>query len=315
MCDVSVPSQPAPNLDINTQWTQTAVTVAGGNGGGEELNQLLTPRGVYVDNDDHTVYIPDYNNHRVMAWKPNESNGQVVAGGNGRGNRADQLSNPTDVILDRETDSLIISDFGNGRVVRWPRQNGTCGETLISDVGCYGLTMDDDGSLYVVDHNKDEVKRYRTAEIDGTVVAGGSKQGDRLDQLFCPTYAFVDRDQSVYVSDWNNHRVMKWMKNSKQGIVVAGGHGAGTSLTQLTQPCGVVVDGKGSVYVADCLNHRIMRWSENAQQGSVIIGDHGEGNQSNQLSYPTGLSLDREGNLYVSDYKNHRVQRFAIDRI
>jgi sugar lactone lactonase YvrE len=314
LCDVSVPWRRTPNLAVNTEWTQNAVTVAGGNGRGNELNQLFTPRGVCVDPEDHTVYIPDYNNHRIMAWKPNESTGQVLAGGNGRGNGADQLCNPTDVILDRETDSLIISDFGNGRVVRWPRQNGTRGETLISDVGCYGLTMDNDGSLYVVDHNKDEVKRYDIGETDGTVVAGGMKQGDHLDQLFCPTYAFVDRDQSLYVSDWNNHRVMKWMKNSKKGIVVAGGQGAGNGPAQLSQPCGVVVDGKGSVYVADCLNHRIVRWTENATQGSVIIGGNGAGNQSNQLCYPTGLALDREGNLYVSDYENHRVQRFSIDQ-
>ncbi len=48
-----------------------------------------------------------------MEWKKNAINGRIVAGGNGQGNRNDQLSCPTKVIVDRENDSLIISDHGN----------------------------------------------------------------------------------------------------------------------------------------------------------------------------------------------------------
>jgi hypothetical protein len=44
--------------------------------------------------------------------------GQVVAGGNGKGNRMDQLNKPTDVIVDKKTNSLIIADTENNRVVR-----------------------------------------------------------------------------------------------------------------------------------------------------------------------------------------------------
>jgi hypothetical protein len=47
----------------------------------------------------------------------------VVAGGNGAGHRTNQLILPTDVIVDQKTDSLIICDQGNGRVVRWSRRN------------------------------------------------------------------------------------------------------------------------------------------------------------------------------------------------
>ncbi|CAF4538189.1 unnamed protein product, partial [Rotaria magnacalcarata] len=75
--------------------------------------------------------------------------------------------------------------------------------------------------------------------------------GNRLDQLFYPTYAFVDRDHSLYVSECGSHRVMKWMEGAKQGIVVAGGQGQGNGLTQLSYPHGVVVDQLGTVYVAD----------------------------------------------------------------
>ncbi|CAF5193164.1 unnamed protein product, partial [Rotaria sp. Silwood1] len=103
----------------------------------------------------------------------------------------------------------------------------------------------ENGSLYVTDVGKNEVRRYRRGESQGTVVAGGNGSGNRLDQLYYPQYVFVDRDHSVYVSEWGNHRVMKWMEGAKQGIVVAGGQGKGNDLTQLSSPEGVVVDQLG----------------------------------------------------------------------
>ncbi|CAF3616912.1 unnamed protein product [Rotaria sp. Silwood1] len=300
------------NCDV--QWIQNGITVAGGNEQGKEINQLNYPYGLCVD-DDQTVYIADCNNHRIMEWKCGATTGRVVAGGNGSGNRLDQLSDPTDVIIDKERDSLIISDRGNRRVVRWPRQNGTNGETIISNIGCLSLTMDDDGFLYIVDYDKHNVKRFRMEEGRGTVVAGGNGPGNRLNQLSNPICVFVDQDHSVYVSDESNHRVMKWIKGAKQGIVVAGGQGSGNSLTQVSNARGVFVDQSGTIYVADYGNHRITGWSQGATEGRVVVGGNGRGSQSNQLSYPIGLSVDRQGNLYVSEYGNQRVQKFNVDNV
>ncbi|CAF5009562.1 unnamed protein product [Rotaria sp. Silwood1] len=238
--------------------------------------------------------------------------GQVVAGGNGQGSGTHQLSNPLDVIVDKETDSLIICDYSNKRVVRWPRRNGTSGETIISNINCQGLTMNENGSLYVVDNGKHEVRRYRRGESQGTGVAGGNGSGNHLDQLNDPQYVFVDRNNSVYVSEWGNDRVMKWVEGAKQGIVVAGGQGQGNGLTQLYGPQGVVVDELGTIYVADAGNDRIMRWTKGATQGSVIVGGNGRGGQSNQLNWPVGLSFDRHGNLYVVDNGNNRVQKLHM---
>jgi sugar lactone lactonase YvrE len=305
----------APAIDIhpNARWQQNGLTVAGGNGQDNGNNQLSYPCGLYID-DDQTIYIADLWNHRIIEWKWNATSGQVVAGGNEKGNEAHQLSNPRDVIVDKERDNLIICDHGNRRVVRWPRRNGTSGETIISNINCWGLTMDENGSLYVIDEGKHEVRRYRRGESQGTVVAGGNGNGNRLDQLSNPLYIFVDRDHSVYVSDYGNNRVMKWMEGAKEGIVVAGGQGQENSLRQLLYPQGVVVDQLDTVYVADYRNARIMRWMKGATQGNNIVGGNGEGEQSNELNGPFGLSFDRHGNLYVVDHGNHRVQKFNIDR-
>ncbi len=304
---------PAIHIHPKAKWQENGLTVAGGNGPGNGSNQLSIPWGLYVD-DDQTVYVADQSNHRIVEWKLGAASGQVVAGGNGQGSGAHQLSDPQDVIIDKERDSLIICDFLNRRVVRWPRQNGTSGETIISNIRCEGLTMDEYGSLYVTYREKHEVRRYRRGESEGTVVAGGNGIGNRLDQLSSPQDVFVDRDHSVYVSEWGNHRVMKWMEGAKQGIVVAGVQGKGNGLTQLSYPSEVVVDQLGTVYVADWGNDRTMRWVKGATQGSVIVGGNGRGEQSNQLYWPTGLSFDRHGNLYVVDYGNDRVQKFNIEK-
>jgi sugar lactone lactonase YvrE len=302
------------NIHSNTKWKQNGITIVGGNrcGYGYGLNQLFSPYGIYVD-DDQTIYIADCGNDRIVAWKYDSNNGQIVAGGNGQGNRTDQLNYPTDVILDKVNDSLIISDNGNRRVVRWSRRHNTSGETILYDINCWGLTMDKNGSLYVSDLRKNEVRRWRIGESSGTIVAGGNGQGEHLNQLNTPTYIFIDEDYSVYVSDMMNHRVMKWMKNAKSGIIVAGGKSEGNSLTQLYNPQGVTVDQLGHVYVVDCDNHRVMRWCKGATEGNIIVGENGEGKQSHQFRYAKGLSFDGQGNLYVVDCGNHRIQKFEID--
>ncbi|CAF3894139.1 unnamed protein product [Adineta steineri] len=301
------------HININTKWRRHGITMAGGNGHGNQLNQLFQPQGIYVDDDDQTIYIADSGNDRIVEWKYGAKNDQVVAGGNGHGNGSDQLNEPANVIVDKKNDSLIICDRLNRRVVRWSRQNSRNGETIISNIDCWGLIMDKNEDLYVSDWKKHEVRRWKQGEKEGTIVAGGKGEGNLLNQLNHPTHICVDEHHSVYVSDWRNHRVMKWMKGAKEGIVVAGGKGKGNSLTQLSNPRGVIVDHLGNVYVADMSNERIMRWCEGSTEGSIVVGGNGRGEQSNQFKYPAGLSFDIEGNLYVVDCHNHRIQKFDLD--
>ncbi|CAF1480318.1 unnamed protein product [Rotaria magnacalcarata] len=83
-----------------------------------KTNQLSLSYGLFINDDDQTMIIADYDNNRSMQWNMSDTNGQVVAGGKGKGNRLHQLSGPTDVLIDKETDSLIISDSRNPRVVK-----------------------------------------------------------------------------------------------------------------------------------------------------------------------------------------------------
>ncbi|CAF4145421.1 unnamed protein product, partial [Adineta steineri] len=301
---------PSKTNRINLKWKQNAITVAGGNGYGEELNQLNYPYGTFID-EKKNIFVADYFNHRIVEWKYNAKEGQIIAGGNGLGNQLDQLHSPIDVIVDPQNHSIIIADWGNRRVIQWLNQKQ---QILIDNIDYVSLARDKYGFLYVSDREKNEVRRWKMGEYnnEGIIVAGGNGQGDQLNQLNEPSFIFVDEEQSVYVSDWGNERVMKWRKDAKEGIVVAGGNGEGGNLNQLSGPHGVIVDHLGQIYVADSGNHRIMCWCEGKEEGEIVVGGNGIGGESNRLYRPTSLSFDDEGNLYVADTENHRIQKFEI---
>ena len=247
-----------PNLPKNAQWSQNGVTVAGGNGPGNAVNQLSRPLGLDIDDDNQSIVIADCWNHRIVEWKMGASHGKVIAGGQGKGNRLDQLDRPTDVLIDKETNSLFIADRGNERVIRWSRRlETTQGEVILDNIDCFGLAMDDQRYLYVSDVVKHEVRRYTIGDKNSMVVASGNGKGNQLNQLNFPTYLFVDEEQAVYVSDLCNHRVMKWNKDAKEGIVVAGGREKGSALTQLSYPRGLFVDTSRAIYVVDAQNARV----------------------------------------------------------
>ncbi|CAF1157661.1 unnamed protein product [Rotaria magnacalcarata] len=105
-----------PNITANAASARNGVTVAGGKGSGNATNQLHLPSDLVVD-DDQTVVIADTWNHRIIQWKKDDTNGQVVVDGKGLGNRTDQLNYPSDVLIDKVTDSFIICDQNNRRVV------------------------------------------------------------------------------------------------------------------------------------------------------------------------------------------------------
>ena len=142
-----------------------------------------------------------------------EKNEKVIAGGQGQGNRLDQLYYPTDVLIDKETNSLFIADGGNGRIVRWLRRERTTqDEVIIDNIDRYGLTMDHQRYLYVSDTEKHEVRRYTIGDKNGIVTTDGNGQGNQLNQLNCSTYLFVDEKRAVYVSDFDNQSSRYEMK-------------------------------------------------------------------------------------------------------
>ena len=67
-----------------------------------------------IDDDCQTIVIADGESHRIVQSKIDENTRrQVVVDGRDHGNRSDQLHCPSDVIIDKETDRLVIVVWKN----------------------------------------------------------------------------------------------------------------------------------------------------------------------------------------------------------
>ena len=69
-----------------------------------------------MDNDGF-LYIVDEDKHEVKRYRIGEDVGTVVAGGNGRGNRLNQLNYPAHIFID-QYHSVYVSDEANRRVMK-----------------------------------------------------------------------------------------------------------------------------------------------------------------------------------------------------
>ncbi|CAM4842340.1 unnamed protein product, partial [Rotaria magnacalcarata] len=155
------------NIPVNATRVQNGVTIAGGNWRGYATNQLNEPHGLFVD-DDQTVVIADYMNHRIMQWKNGDTtNGQAVAGGNGEGDGLSQLNWPRYLFVDQDH-SVYVSDRDNHRVMKWVEG---AKESIVAAGGQgYGdaltqlsypnvLFVDTLGTLYVADLGNHRIMR------------------------------------------------------------------------------------------------------------------------------------------------------------
>jgi sugar lactone lactonase YvrE len=92
-----------------------------------------------------------------MKWTIGASEGIVVAGGQGQGNKLTQLSNPGRVIVDQLGD-VYVTDSGNHRIMHWPK-GSTRGSRIAFENTKWsnqfdyseGLSIDQQGHLYAVD--------------------------------------------------------------------------------------------------------------------------------------------------------------------
>lgn len=292
-------------MSDSTIWNEYGSTV---------IDELDRPFGIAIDREKNIVFVSDHHNHRIFAHRLGQYNEQYDISFEDTGSELiNQLKFPTDIVIDKGNNSVLISDRGNRRVVRLSLEGNTGkAEVILSDINCFGIALDRDGFLYVVNDLKNEVKRYRIGDENGVVVAGGNGAGNGLNQLNGPRFVCVDKTGAVYVSDFRNHRVVKWATGAIEGIVVTDINSDKSGFYQLSSPNQIVIDECGTLYVADSGNHRVLRFCERKKQAEVIVGGKGRGRAPNQLSLPTGLGFGNHGQLFVANYGDSCVKQFTM---
>jgi sugar lactone lactonase YvrE len=242
----------------------------------------------------------------------------TIAGGNGSGSGANQLSGPRFTFIDK-TGNIYIADHLNHRIVKWA-PGATNGVIVAGGNGAgsasnqlnypSGVFVDKNGNIFVSDNNNHRVQKWIPGSTSGVTVAGGNGLGSGTNQLNYPGGVVVDSLGRIYVSDNSNHRVMRWQSGISYGTVVAGGNGAGSAANQLFYPHGIFLDSAFNLYITDD-NNRVQKWAPAATSGVTVAGGNGVGLATNQLNYPYGVAVDKFGVIYVADASNHRVQKFV----
>jgi hypothetical protein len=144
-------------VSTNTRWGKHGIIVAGKNGFGDSIQPLARPMDLVVD-DHGTIFVADCVNARIVGWKQSDTENHAVADGQQVGNGLDQLYEPTDMLIDKETTSLIIIDRNDSRVVRWSLDDGKRGELLADNINCWELAKEKQGCFYVTNIEKHEVR-------------------------------------------------------------------------------------------------------------------------------------------------------------
>ena len=83
------------------------------------------------------------------------------------------------------------------------------------------LTLDDDGTMYILDNGNYRVMKWIQGQPLGFIVAGGRGTGSTLDKLGTSYALCLDAQSNLYVSDWTYHRVTMWLAgNNTLGFLV-----------------------------------------------------------------------------------------------
>jgi sugar lactone lactonase YvrE len=170
-----------------------------------------------IDRNEY-LYVSDKVRNEVRRWKIGDTHGTLVAGGNGKGNRLNQLNWPTFIVVD-EDQSVYISDRNNHRVMKWLEgaKEGIIvaggqgeGNGLSQLAGPRGVIVDHFGTVYVADYDNHRIMRWYKGATEGTIVVGGHGKGNQANQLNHPQGLSFDRQGNLYVVDQDNDRVQRY---------------------------------------------------------------------------------------------------------
>ena len=262
------------------------VTIAGGNGIGNALNQLNSPRYMYVDPNGN-LFVVDQYNERVLEF-PNGSssatNGIIIVS---------NLINPIG-LFGEPNGILYIGQGGNGSVLKWVVATGVGnivagGNGLGSADNQFGGTgeiyVDATGNIYVADEVNNRVMMWAPGATTGTVVAGGNGNGAAANQLSFPEGLFLDAAGNVYATDYVKNSVQKWvMGNNIDTIFKA--NNPGTYTAYVTDKNGCTFTSNPVVISPSILSQaQIVSTANNTCKGLPISFTATEGTPGLQPSY------------------------------
>ncbi len=164
----------------------------------------------------------------------------------------------------------------------------------------YGIAMDAQGRLYVVD------TFYRAIHVFDTAQGKHYLFPDKkLDAFLSPVNIALGTEGRIYVSD-SEAKMIHVFTNHGKTYQQSIGQG------QLQRPTGLAVNKTtGELLVLDTTASRLLVFDEKALNLKRVVGKEGEDMEG--LHYPTNISVTQQGTVYITDSLNYRIQKRNSD--
>jgi len=141
---------------------------------GRSAHQLAFPSCAILDADG-SLLVADTNNHRIQRFEPNSQEATTLAGSSSckKGDALHELDMPTGICRDPRDGTLLVTDRGNARVLRFPaKSKAGCEGTVVAGPDLvsrpWGICAAPDGAIFVSDDRDAVVLKI---EADGVPVA------------------------------------------------------------------------------------------------------------------------------------------------
>ena len=205
-----------------TKWTQgvSSITlVAGGNGLGNNTNQLNQSNGMFIDSNTSTIWIADTYNHRIVKWT-SPITSIVVCGR--YGTEDDQFMYPSGLFIDTsDSNTLYVADTNNHRIQLWLSQ-GTSGRTVAGITSSPGnrlnqlwypraIMVDSDRNMYIVDYWNNRIIKWMIGASSGTIIGRFLNSDETVIQIQYPSNINFDPNGSLFVADTYLNRIQKFI--------------------------------------------------------------------------------------------------------
>lgn len=207
-----------------------------------------------------------------------------------------------------------MSEAGNNRIQKFDSsgvyitkwgENGTGNGQFSSPEG---LTIDNDGNVYVVDTNNYRVQKFTST---GTYLSQFGHQGTAYGSFNYVNNIDIDSQGNLYVINYNQARIQKF-DSSGNFVRAFGSPVSGGDNGQASGTYSLAIDDEDNIYLADDGNHRIQKFGTDGTF-KTKWGEYGSAN--GQFNRPRGLGIDAYGNIYVTDRSNYRVQKFGKSQV
>lgn len=183
-----------------------------------------------------------------------------------------------------------------------------------------GITIDNNGNLFVVDRGNNRIRKI-TNGGNVTTVAGsisGFLDGESSTAKFSqPTGIAIDALGNLYVVDRGNEKIRKISTTSVvstiAGSVAGFANGQGIN-SQFSFPTGIVIDSQQNLFITDSNNFKIRKISASGLVSTFAGSNNGlldgQGVVA-QFKNPIGIAIDALGNLFVTEFNAHKIRKIS----